>query len=176
MPFVADDLGAWLVSLSADAGRKKLTTWVLGTEQERALRQAATAAVQLAAEELRPEGGARAEGLAMVVSEVFKTPVSALSLAGDATMLETLQAAIAGQVAVLDDASLTGTGQSSAQVLGLPATTLAKTLTGHLVREILLRGSGGGPWTPVSLPPVNRISSPVRMPASHDLIYNSIVK
>jgi hypothetical protein len=31
--FVADDLGAWLVGLLADAGRKKLTTWVLGSEQ-----------------------------------------------------------------------------------------------------------------------------------------------
>src|SRR4051794_4997770 len=42
--FVADDLGAWLVGLLADAGRKKLTTWVLGSDQERAVRQAATAA------------------------------------------------------------------------------------------------------------------------------------
>ena len=39
--FVADDLAAWLVGLLADAGRKKLTTLVLGTDQERALRQAA---------------------------------------------------------------------------------------------------------------------------------------
>jgi hypothetical protein len=38
--FVADDLVAWLVGLLADAGRKKLTTWVLGDDQERALRQA----------------------------------------------------------------------------------------------------------------------------------------
>ena len=150
MPFVADDLGAWLVSLSADAGRKKLTTWVLGTEQERALRQAATAAVQLAAEELRPEGGARAEGLAMVVSHVFSEQVPDASLRGQATLLEALQAGIARQLAVLDDASLTGTGQSSAQVLGLPATTLAKTLTGHLVREILDRGSHGGPLEPLA--------------------------
>ena len=41
MVFVADDLGAWLVGLLADAGRKKLITVVLGSEQERALRQAA---------------------------------------------------------------------------------------------------------------------------------------
>jgi hypothetical protein len=34
MVFVADDLGAWLVGLLADAGRKKLTTLVLGTDQE----------------------------------------------------------------------------------------------------------------------------------------------
>jgi hypothetical protein len=47
--FVADDLGAWLVGLIAEAGRKKLTTWVLGTDQERALRQAATAAIQVTA-------------------------------------------------------------------------------------------------------------------------------
>lgn len=57
MVFVADDLGAWLAGLLADAGRKKLTTLVLGSEQERALRQAATAAVQLTARELTPAGG-----------------------------------------------------------------------------------------------------------------------
>ena len=47
--FVADDLAAWLIGLLADTGRKKLTTLVLGTEQERALRSAATAAVRLTA-------------------------------------------------------------------------------------------------------------------------------
>jgi hypothetical protein len=49
MVFAADDRGAWLAGLLADAGRKKLTTLVLGSEQERALRQAATAAIQLTA-------------------------------------------------------------------------------------------------------------------------------
>jgi hypothetical protein len=59
--FAADDFGAWLVGLLADAGRRRLTTWVLGTEQERALRQAATAAVGLTAAELAPGGGDQAE-------------------------------------------------------------------------------------------------------------------
>ena len=45
MVFVADDLGAWLVALLAEAGRKKLTTLILGDEQTRALRPAATEAV-----------------------------------------------------------------------------------------------------------------------------------
>jgi len=53
--FVADDLGAWLTGLLADAGRRKLTALVLGTDQERALRSAATAAVRLTAAELRPD-------------------------------------------------------------------------------------------------------------------------
>jgi hypothetical protein len=43
--FVADALGAWLVEQLADAGRKKLTELMLGSEQERALRRAADAAV-----------------------------------------------------------------------------------------------------------------------------------
>ena len=108
MVFVADDLAAWLIGVLADAGRKKLTSVVFGSEQERALRSAATAAVQRTAGQL-----------AMVVSEVFKTPVAAVPLAGDATVLEALQAGIAVQLAVLDDASLTGTGESSAEVLGV---------------------------------------------------------
>ena len=51
---------------------------------------------------------------------------------------------------MLDDAGLTGTGQSSADVLGVPGTVLADRLTGHLVREIIVRGSGGGPLTPLA--------------------------
>jgi hypothetical protein len=68
--FVADDLAAWLIGLLADAGRKKLTALVLGTGQERALRQAATTAVQLTAAQLGAEGN-RADQLAMVISQVF---------------------------------------------------------------------------------------------------------
>jgi hypothetical protein len=86
--FVADDLGAWPVGLLADAGRRKLTTLVLGSEQERALRQAAIAAIELAAAQLAPSGDEQAEQLAMVVSEVFRGPVSAAALAGQATLLQ----------------------------------------------------------------------------------------
>jgi hypothetical protein len=68
--FVADDLGAWLVGLLADAGRKKLTVLVLGSDQERALRKAATAAVQDTAAEMSPSVE-QAGQLAMVISEVF---------------------------------------------------------------------------------------------------------
>ena len=64
-------------------------------------------------------------------------------------MLEALQAGIAGQLAVLDDASLTGTGQSSADVLGVPAGGGAE-LTGHLLQEIIIRGSRGGPLFPLA--------------------------
>jgi hypothetical protein len=40
-------------------------------------------------------------------------------------LLESLQAAVAGQLAVLDDAELTGAGMSPAAVLGVAATELA---------------------------------------------------
>jgi len=139
--FVADDLAGWLIGVLADAGRKKLTTLVLGSEQERALRSAATAAVQRTAAELRPGDDERAEQLAMVVSQVFGEPVPSEQPAGQQTVLEALQAGIAGQLAVLDDASLTGAGQSSAEVLSVPGTVIAEKLTGHLVREIMVRGS-----------------------------------
>jgi len=150
MPFVADDLGAWLIGLLADAGRKKLTALVLGSEQQRALRKAATAAVQATAGELSPDDAEQAAQLARVVDQVFKAPVPGVPLAGDVTVLEELSAGIAGQLAVLDDASMTGTGQSSAQVEGLTAAALAETLTGQLIREIVVRGSRGGPLEPLA--------------------------
>ena len=68
MVFVVDDLGAWLVGLLADTGRKKLTTLVLGSDQERALRKAAADAVQDTAAEMNLSAE-QAGQLAMVISE-----------------------------------------------------------------------------------------------------------
>jgi len=148
--FVADDLAAWLVGLVADAGRKKLTTWVLGTDQERALRRAATAAIQATVVQLAPSGGQQAEQLAIVISEVFREPKPDAALAGQPTLLQALQAGVTASLAVLDDSTLTGTGQSSAEVLGVPASVLAEALANHLVQEIMVRGSGGGPLAPLA--------------------------
>src|SRR6266571_4190800 len=130
-PQEADQAGAW-------------------SDQERALQRAAAAAIEATAAELDPSGSDRAEQLAMVVSEVFRDPAPDARVAGQATLLEALQAGIAERLAVLDDAAVTGTGQSSAEVLGLPDVVLAETLAGHLVREIMVRGSGGGPLAPLA--------------------------
>jgi hypothetical protein len=149
--FVADDLGAWLVAVLADAGRRRLTQFMLGSDQDRALRQAGAAAVLLTGQEMCPESGERAEQLAMVISQVFSPPVPDAPLAGQATtLLESLQAGISAQLNVLDDASLTGTGQSSADLLGISAETLSQTLTSRLVQEILVRGSRTGPLAPLA--------------------------
>ena len=114
------------------------------------MRSAAATAVRRTAEELRPDDDEQAEQLALVISQVFSKPVPAAPLAGHETVLEALQAGIAGQLAVLDDASLTGTGQSSADVLGVPGTVLAAKLTAHLLREIVVRGARGGPLLPLA--------------------------
>lgn len=148
--FVADDLAAWLTGLLADAGRKRLTKLVVGTDQDRALRSAATAAVRLTAEELRPNDHEEAGHVGLVISQLFGQPTPSVLRAEHQTMLETLQAAIARQLAPLDDSGLTGTGQSSAEVIGVPGAVLAEKLTGHLVREILTSGSQGGPLGPLA--------------------------
>lgn len=119
MAFVADDLGAWLIGLLADAGRKKVTALLLGSERERALRRVATAAIESTARELAPAGSDQGEHLAMVVGEVFRQPGPGPVLAGQATLLETLRSGISESLAVLDDPGLTGTGHSSAQLLGV---------------------------------------------------------
>ena len=150
MAFVADDLGAWLVSLLADAGRKKLATFVLGDEQVRALRGACRAALTATAAELRPGDAAAAEEVAMVVGEVFKTPVPQ-SAGEHGTLLEDLRAGIAAQVAVLDDRDITiEPGWSSADALGVSAAEVAEKLASLLVREITGRGARGGPLEPLA--------------------------
>jgi tetratricopeptide (TPR) repeat protein len=144
--FVADDLGGWLIGLLADAGRRKLTAFVLGTDQEQALRKAATAAMNDAAQELCPDDEQQAGQLAMVVSQVFTEPVSI----EQQTALEAIEAGIARQIAVLADASLTGTGQSSLDLLGIPGQALTAVLTRHLIQRIVISGTYGGPLAPLA--------------------------
>jgi NACHT domain len=148
--FVADDLAAWLVALLADSGRKKLASWLAGDEQERALRQAATAAVQSAAADLCAGDQERADEQALVISHVFGTVMPQAPLQDHQTLLEALQAGVAAQLTVLDNPSITGTGMSSAQVLGVATEEVAARLAGHLVREIIVRGSRGGPLGPLA--------------------------
>jgi hypothetical protein len=53
--FIAEAFGGWLIGQLANAGGKRLGAWLLGHDQEQALRQAATAAIQAIALQLRPE-------------------------------------------------------------------------------------------------------------------------
>ena len=87
---------------------------------------------------------------AVIISELSREPLRHVLPDGSETLLERLQASVARQLAMLDDANLTGTGQSAADVLGVPSAVLADRLTGHLVQEILVRGSDGGPLTPLA--------------------------
>jgi hypothetical protein len=145
MVFVVDDLLGWLVGLLADAGRKKLVTLVLGTDQERALHKAVGAAVEGTVAQLAPSAG-EADQLATLIGEAFRGR-RGVALAGQGTLLEALQAGVAARLAVLDDPDATGMGRPS---LGVPAGALAQTLAGHLVHEITLRGAQGGPLTPLA--------------------------
>ena len=73
---------------------------------------AATAAVQLTAEELCPGDAKRAEELAIMVGPLFKIPPAGAPLGEQATVLEALQVRIAGQLKLLDDPGLTVTVKS----------------------------------------------------------------
>jgi len=148
--FVVDDLGAWLVGLLADASLKKLTTLVLGSDQERALRHAAKAAVERTAGQLAPSDDEQAQQLATAVGKVFRDPAPDAAVVRQATLLEALQAGIAGKLALLDVPDIAGAKQSSAQLPGVPGGMLAETLAGNLVREIMVRGSQGGPLAPLA--------------------------
>lgn len=148
--FVVDAFGAWLVEQLADAGRKKLAEFILGDDQDRALRQAANSAIRTTADEVSPSDSSRAEQVAMVIGQVFSDSRPDALDAGPVMLLEGLYKGITRQLTVLDDASVTGTGQSSSDVLGVTGAVLADKLTTHLIREILTRGSRGGPLTPLA--------------------------
>jgi hypothetical protein len=149
--FSADDFAAWLTGLLAATGGQKLSTFVLGDDQERALRQAATTAVKLTAAELRPDDDDQAEYLARVISQVFSAPMPGAAVAGRTTMLVAIRAGIIGQLALLDDPSLAGSGRSSAEMVDLPGAAVAEKLTDNLLQEIVSRASRGGPLVPLAV-------------------------
>lgn len=146
---IADAFASWLIGLVLDEGRKRLILWILGTEQERALRQAAHVAIQRTARELSFDDE-RAAQIEMVIGQVFAQPVPRAALAENATILEAILTGIGGQLAVLADVEVTGAGQSSAELLGLSVRELSEKLATYLLQEILDRGARGGPLQPLA--------------------------
>ena len=151
MDFVVGVFAQWLLEQLADVGRNRLVTFLLGDEQERALRSAAATAIGLTAKDFCPADEVQAEHLAMVIDQVFTDPAPGSTTAQRDTLLEALQVGIAAQLAPLGDADLTEMGLSSADLLGVRLDLLAGTLTGHVVREIIGRGTRGGPLTPLAI-------------------------
>jgi hypothetical protein len=156
MVFVAEAFAGWLVGQVADASRKRMGILLLGSDQERALQEAATAAIRATAQQLRlgpeaaddPQG---AEHLARVIDQVFQQPQAVEeSLTGHPTLLQGLQAGVIVRLAVLDDADITGTQSSSAELLGISVRELTDLLIGQLLRELVIRGAGGGPLAPLA--------------------------
>lgn len=151
MVFLADGFAAWLAAIMADAGRKKLGQFFSGTdEQGRALRSAATAAIQATAHELYPGDEMAAEYLARVIDELFTAPARDGARDADATASQVLETSIRSQFAVLDDASMTGVGQSAADALEVSTVELAEKVYGHLRQQIVFLGSRGGPLEPLA--------------------------
>jgi hypothetical protein len=154
--FVAEAFAGWLFGQLLDAGRNRLGEWLLGSDQKRALQQAATAAIWATARQLRstpaatddPQGP---DHLARVIDQVFgQAPTPTESLAQHPTLLQGLQAGVAARLAVLDDAHITEAGKSSAAQLGVSAAAIAELLTAQLLREVIARGARGGPLTPLA--------------------------
>lgn len=80
-----------------------------------------------------------------MISQVFGEPVPGGALAGHATVLAALQAGIAGQLAVLDDAQPDRHRAVLRGCAGVQGRVLAARLTAHLLRGIVVAGSRGGP-------------------------------
>jgi hypothetical protein len=94
MLFIAQAFGDWLVGYLAEAARQRLSRWLLGGEQQRAVEDAATAAIDATARQLRPtptttDDPRGADHLARVIDMVFQqTPTPEESLAQQPTLLQ----------------------------------------------------------------------------------------
>ncbi len=85
-----------------------------------------------------------------MIDPLFKTPVPGAQLGEQATVLEALQVAIGGQLKVLDKPGLTATLKSLTGMRDVSAAVVAQKLTASLLREIVARGSRGGPLEPLA--------------------------
>lgn len=121
--FVTGAFAVWLIEQLADAGRKHLSTFLLGTEQERALQSAGTAAIRLTAQRFGSGDAAKARDLVVVFDQVFAARMPAADTYD--TLLEALHAGITAELAPLADVRLTETSHSSAELLGISMTDLA---------------------------------------------------
>jgi hypothetical protein len=138
--FVADDLTAWLVGFLADSGWRWFATAVRGTPQQRALEEAATAAVQRAVAEFLPPESDQAVRLASEINKIFSARASIGGEEQD-SLLETMRTGIAAQLSALDYSAFPE----------LRHDALSQRLNYHLERQIKVRGSRGGPLTPLSM-------------------------
>jgi HEAT repeats/NACHT domain len=148
--WIVDDLGAWLVGLLAEAGRRKIVALVLGGDFERALHNAAAAAVKTTAGELSSGDRVRADQLAMAIREVFAIAPVQLD-DRSATLLQALESAVAAQLAPLEDNQQTESGQSWADMVGLEPGQLAAALTRHLLAEIRTRAVRDEPLRQIAI-------------------------
>jgi hypothetical protein len=98
--FVVDDLVGWLIGRLADAGYRKLITLVRGSDQARALRQAVMAAVEATVGEIGLSRGEEADRAAVQINKAFGKRKPVPLPPGEPTLLEALQAGIAGQLSV----------------------------------------------------------------------------
>jgi hypothetical protein len=138
--FVVDDLAAWLVGALADAGAKKLTVLLFGSEQERALREAATAAAEQSVRDLHLSGDdQQARRMAAAIRKALGKPSLIAPPTGQLTLLESLHATLRARLATFDGAGLGASGAA-----------LTDRLIGCLVLEIKVRGSQGSPLTPLA--------------------------
>ena len=143
--FGVDNLVGWLIGRLLDAGYQKLATRVRGSDQARALRKAVEAAVQATVAEIGLSDPVEAEQAAEQINTAFRHREPIPLPPGQPTLLEALQAGIASQLRVVDDA-----GQPAWNWPGVPVSEVAAELTGHLVRQIQIRGSEPGPLAPLA--------------------------
>jgi hypothetical protein len=151
MDFVSSAFATWLLEQLADVARGRLVTFLLGDEQERALRSAAATAIQLTASDFFSGDDAQAAQLALIIDQIFTDPVPGNLMEPRDTLLEVLQSGIAAELAPLGDSDLTDTGLSSLELVGVKLEPLAGTLAAHIVQQIAIRGTRGGPLMPLAV-------------------------
>jgi tetratricopeptide (TPR) repeat protein len=150
MNFIADQFASWLFGLLADASFKQLTALVFGSDQKRALRRAAVAAIELTAREFYPESDEHAAALAGIMNHAFGNPIPEGSTTGHSSLLQAIELGISQQLTLLDEAELAELGSSLELLTQVSANSLSARLADHFIQQIFVRGARGGPLAPLA--------------------------
>jgi len=150
--FVVDDLAAVLVEWLADAGRKKITTLVMGTDQQRALKNVAKLAVQLTINELCPRGGRSAELLNEALTSALRDPQLLSSGVAHFTLLEAFHARLNERIGRMESEApgLFGTVVLQEGLPRFEPGVVIRCLGAHVIDLILENGARGGPLAPLA--------------------------
>jgi tetratricopeptide (TPR) repeat protein len=143
---LVDAAVGWLVQVLGTAGARAGTRLTVGSQDERTLRRAMAAALESVVEQA-PQ--ATREGLRATLSERFSQPPR-FAVDGRSRISDALRYGIREQLEPLADRTVTGSGSSYLEEVGVDAVWLAEAISGAMIQAIVQTAAASGALAPLA--------------------------